>query len=82
MANVRLVGLAKQYQRGNEVIRAFEGVTLDTEKGEFVAMVGRSGSGKTTMLDLIGLLLRPTAVSVRMPELATLFSKIDRGPGI
>src|ERR1700693_6074343 len=61
MASVRLVDLAKQYRRGNEVIRALDGVTLDIDKGEFVAVVGRSGSGKTTMLDLLGLLLRPTA---------------------
>src|SRR6266851_9426191 len=61
MANVRLVDLTKHYKRGNEIIRALDGVTLDIEKGEFIAVVGRSGSGKTTMLDLMGLLLKPTA---------------------
>src|SRR3981189_3015866 len=61
MAAVRLEDLRKHYKRGSEIIRALDGVTLDIEKGEFVAVVGRSGSGKTTMLDLMGLLLRPTA---------------------
>ena len=61
MAEVRLEDLRKHYKRGSEVIRALDGVTLDIGKGEFVAVVGRSGSGKTTMLDLVGLLLRPTS---------------------
>ena len=61
MADVRLDRLTKQYQRGIETIHALAGVTLDIKKGEFVAVIGRSGSGKTTMLDLMGLLLKPTS---------------------
>ena len=64
MAGVQLVGLTKHYRRGQETIKALDGVTLDIEPGEFIAVVGRSGSGKTTMLDLLGLLLKPTAGSL------------------
>jgi putative ABC transport system ATP-binding protein len=61
MANLQLEELTKHYKQGKTVIKALDGVTLDIGDGEFVAVVGRSGSGKTTMLDMLGLLLRPTA---------------------
>ena len=64
MAGIQLNALTKHYKRGGEIIRALDGVTLDIEAGEFIAVVGRSGSGKTTMLDLLGLLLKPTAGSL------------------
>ena len=61
MANLELVDLTKHYKQGKSVIKALDGVTLNIGDGEFVAVVGRSGSGKTTMLDMLGLLLRPTS---------------------
>ena len=66
MAEVELDQLTKYYKRGQEVIRALDGVTLSFKKAEFAAVVGRSGSGKTTMLDLMGLLLRPTSGGLRI----------------
>jgi putative ABC transport system ATP-binding protein len=71
MSDVRLANLTKHYKRGNEVIHALDGVSLVIDKGEFVAVVGRSGSGKTTMLDLMGLLLRPTAGSLFIDDTDT-----------
>jgi putative ABC transport system ATP-binding protein len=61
MPAMRLDSLTKHYTRASQVVRALDGVSLEIEQGEFVAVVGRSGSGKTTMLDCAGLLMRPTA---------------------
>jgi putative ABC transport system ATP-binding protein len=71
MSNVKLQDLTKHYKRGGEVIRALDGVTINIDKGEFVAVVGRSGSGKTTMLDLLGLLLKPTSGQLLIDDIDT-----------
>jgi ABC-type lipoprotein export system ATPase subunit len=76
---IRLEELCKYYKRGSEIIRALDGVTLDIDRGEFAAVVGRSGSGKTTMLDLIGLLLRPTSGRLIIDDVDTAkLSDADR----
>ena len=60
MATIRVDDLSKHYGREENVVKALDGVSLEIAQGEFVAVVGRSGSGKTTMLDCVGLLMRPT----------------------
>lgn len=55
---VELVGVTKEYPGGT---RALAGVDLRIERGELVAIVGPSGSGKSSMLNLVGTLDRPTA---------------------
>jgi len=58
---VELRDVYKIYSEGQESeVRALDGVSLTIEKGEFVAVVGQSGSGKSTMMNVLGCLDIPT----------------------
>ncbi|MBD9196629.1 MAG: ABC transporter ATP-binding protein [Clostridiales bacterium] len=58
---IELRDVYKIYGEGLESeVRALDGVSLDVEKGEFVAVVGQSGSGKSTMMNVLGCLDIPT----------------------
>ena len=52
--------LRKIYGSGDTEVRALDGVNLQIENGEFVAIVGTSGSGNSTLLHMLGGLDRPT----------------------
>ena len=51
---VSLKNVSKIYQMGEVEIRAVDGINFDIEKGEFVVIVGPSGAGKTTVLNILG----------------------------
>ncbi len=60
--------LGKTYTSGKNSVVVFEGLSLEVRQGEMVAIVGRSGVGKSTLLHLLGGLDRPTTGSVKMAE--------------
>ncbi|MGA8439789.1 MAG: ABC transporter ATP-binding protein [Candidatus Sulfotelmatobacter sp.] len=61
---IRVEQLCRHYRMGETVIRAVDGVTLEVRAGEFVALLGSSGSGKSSVLNLIAGLDRPTSGNV------------------
>ena len=58
----------REYQQGEFIVKALQGVSLSIEPGEFTVLMGASGSGKTTLLNIIGGLDSPTSGSVQIDE--------------
>ena len=56
---IRVTNLRREFTVGVETIRALAGVDLSIERGEMVAIMGSSGSGKSTAADLIMGLIKP-----------------------
>jgi putative ABC transport system ATP-binding protein len=60
MSLIELKSLIKTYRMGDIDVHALQGVDMNIEKGEFVAITGASGSGKSTMLNILGCLDLPS----------------------
>jgi putative ABC transport system ATP-binding protein len=58
---LRVEGLHKYYQMGENRVHALRGVDLEIHRGEFVAIMGASGSGKSTFMNILGCLDKPSA---------------------
>jgi ABC-type lipoprotein export system ATPase subunit len=59
MSIIRLEDIRKSYPDGNKSNHVLRGVNLTVESGEFVAITGESGSGKTSLLKILGTLIKP-----------------------
>lgn len=53
---IKLRGITKSYQVGNNKLEVLKGIDLDIKEGEFVSIMGSSGSGKSTLLNILGIL--------------------------
>ncbi len=61
---IQVQGLSKTYQTARGALHLFQGLDLEVEAGELVAIVGQSGAGKSTLLHILGALDTPTAGTV------------------
>src|ERR1043165_2391625 len=62
MILIRLESLSRRYQMGTETVHALREISLEIQRGQYVAIMGPSGSGKATLMNLIGCLDTPTSV--------------------
>ena len=65
-ALIEFEDVCKYYRMGDTTVKAADHISMKIEKGEFVAIVGQSGSGKSTCMNIIGCLDVPTAGSYRL----------------
>ena len=61
MSVIRMENIVKTYKNGRNVVHAVRGIDLTVEPGEMVAVMGTSGSGKSTMMNILGCLDVPTS---------------------
>ncbi|NIJ46434.1 putative ABC transport system ATP-binding protein [Wenyingzhuangia heitensis] len=58
---IKIEDLKREFTMGTEVVHALKGVSFSIKEGEFVTIMGSSGSGKSTMLNILGCLDQPTS---------------------
>jgi len=74
---IEIKNLVKKYRIGSEIITALDSVSFELQKGEFVAILGTSGSGKSTFLNLMSGLERPTKGEIYIG--GKLLNKVKEG---
>ena len=60
MALIQLQGITKYYEMGFQVVKALDGINIDVFRNDYLAFIGSSGSGKSTMINILGCLDKPT----------------------
>ncbi len=68
---IETINLKKTYQHSNGNITLFENLNLKIKQGELVALVGPSGSGKSSLLHLLALLDEPTKGDIKINDIPT-----------
>ena len=77
---LRAESVSKVYQQGTLNVRVLDGVNLDVGKGEQIAIVGSSGTGKSTLLHLLAGLDKPTGGSITLDgKNLSRLSEAERG---
>ena len=77
MALVELRGVSKSFRKGDETIMPLDTVDLDIEAGQFVSLMGPSGTGKSTLLNLVSGIDRPDSGTITVD--GTNLTKLSRG---
>ncbi|MFT6092534.1 MAG: putative ABC transport system ATP-binding protein [Pseudohongiellaceae bacterium] len=60
MALIELQEITKYYEMGSQTVKALDGITINVNQNDYLAFIGTSGSGKSTMLNILGCLDKPT----------------------
>ena len=78
MSLIEIKNLIKTYQTGDSSFKALDDVSLTDEEGEFVAIMGTSGSGKSTFMNTLGCLDKPTSGSYHLDGIDVLSLNADK----
>jgi len=60
-AIINLSNITKHYEMGSQIVKALDGINIAVEQNDYLAFIGSSGSGKSTMLNILGCLDKPTS---------------------
>jgi len=76
---LELKNVSKHYTMGHTIIRALDGVSLQVRAGEFVAIMGHSGSGKSTFLQVASMLAQPSGGQILLRDRdVTQYNEVER----
>jgi len=79
MHQIELRNISLQYESGNNSVTALQGVSFGVEASEFLCVVGQSGCGKTTMLNIVAGFLKPTKGEILISGKTVKGKGLDRG---